>query len=113
MSHSLPPKGGIPEGRYVNTLPLRKMEGSVLDDAVNSLLRGVSISDSLPISDRNMILANKVDILTYNKTISKGVVLLILLSSKIGYTAGVATCGIIRSSTVDLYLYSYSKTVLR
>ena len=64
MSHSLPPKGGIPEGRYVNTLPLRKMEGSVLDDAVNSLLRGVSISDSLPISDRNMILANKVDILT-------------------------------------------------
>lgn len=51
--------------------------------------------------------------LTYNKTISKGVVLLILLSSKIGYTAGVATCGIIRSSTVDLYLYSYSKTVLR
>lgn len=50
---------------------------------------------------------------TYNKTISKGVVLLILLSSKIGYTAGVATCGIIRSSTVDLYLYSYSKTVLR
>ena len=51
--------------------------------------------------------------LTYNKTISKGVVLLILLSSKIGYTAGVATCSIIRSSTVDLYLYSYSKTVLR
>ena len=51
--------------------------------------------------------------LTYNKTISKGVVLLILLSSKIGYTAGVATCGIIRSSTVDLYLYSYSETVLR
>lgn len=50
---------------------------------------------------------------TYNKTISKGVVLLILLSSKIGYTAGVATCSIIRSSTVDLYLYSYSKTVLR
>ena len=52
-------------------------------------------------------------ILSYNKTISKGVVLLILLSSKIGYTAGVATCSIIRSSTVDLYLYSYSKTVLR
>ena len=52
-------------------------------------------------------------IYTYNKTISKGVVLLILLSSKIGYTAGVATCSIIRSSTVDLYLYSYSKTVLR
>ena len=58
-------------------------------------------------------LENSNNILTYNKTISKGVVLLILLSLKIGYTAGVATCGIIRSSTVDLYLYSYSKTVLR
>ena len=41
------------------------------------------------------------------KTISKGVVLLILLSSKIGYTAGVATCGIIRQA---LWICAYSIT---
>ena len=40
------------------------------------------------------------------KTISKGVVLIFLLSSK-SYIAGVATCSIIRTSTVDLYFTSY------
>lgn len=49
----------------------------------------------------------------YNKTISKGVVLSILLSLKIVCTAGVAACGISRSSTMDLHLLNYSKTVLR
>lgn len=33
----------------------------MLDDAVNSILRGLSISDSLPVSDTCMILAGKID----------------------------------------------------
>ena len=33
----------------------------MLDDAVNSILRGLSISDSLPVSDTCMILAGKTD----------------------------------------------------
>ena len=53
---------GFPEGTYLHTLKLKKdRNGAVLDDAVNSILRGLSISDSLPVSDTCMILAGKTD----------------------------------------------------
>ena len=53
---------GFPEGTYLHTLKLKKdRNGAVLDDAVNSILRGLSISDSLPVSDTCMILAGKID----------------------------------------------------
>ena len=42
------------------------------------------------------------------KTISKGVVLIISPFLKIVIFAGVATCDIIKTSTVDLYLLFYS-----
>ena len=52
---------GFPEGTYLHTLKLKKdRNGAVLDDAVNSILRGLSISDSLPVSDTCMILAGKI-----------------------------------------------------
>lgn len=53
---------GFPEGTYLHTLKLKKdWNDVVLDDAVNSILRGLSISDSLPVSDTCMILAGKTD----------------------------------------------------
>lgn len=50
------------EGEYLNTLNLKKDRYGVRqNDAVNSILRGISISDSRPISDKSMILAGKFD----------------------------------------------------
>lgn len=50
--------GVIPEERYLHTL---KLKPNRPDDAVNSLLRGIQISDSTPISDKDMVLADKWD----------------------------------------------------
>ncbi|MFR8335041.1 MAG: type III-A CRISPR-associated RAMP protein Csm5 [Oscillospiraceae bacterium] len=52
----------IPEGRYLNLLELRTRDGKVLDDAVNSIMRGLQISDSLPVPDSQMMLSKKVDV---------------------------------------------------
>lgn len=52
----------IPEGRYLNLLELRTRDGKVMDDAVNSIMRGVQISDSLPVPDSQMMLSKKVDV---------------------------------------------------
>lgn len=50
------------EAAYLNTLGLKKdREGRSSTDAVNSILRGISISDSLPIPDKAMMLAGKYD----------------------------------------------------
>lgn len=51
-------KTGIPEERYFHTLNLN---GRKPADAVNSLLRGVQISDSEPIPDQAMMLSLKQD----------------------------------------------------
>ena len=51
-------KTGLPEERYFHTLGLI---GRRPEDAVNSLLRGVQVSDSEPISDQAMILSLKLD----------------------------------------------------
>lgn len=50
------------EGLYLNTLHLSTKNGAVRNDPVNSIFRGISISDSLPISDEEMILCGKFDI---------------------------------------------------
>ena len=52
----------IPEGRYLNLLELRTGDGKVMDDAVNSIMRGVQISDSLPVPDSQMMLSEKMDV---------------------------------------------------
>ena len=52
----------IPEGRYLNLLELRTRDGKVMDDAVNSIMRGVQISDSLPVPDSQMMLSKKMDV---------------------------------------------------
>ena len=52
----------IPEGRYLNLLELRTRDGKVVDDAVNSIMRGVQISDSLPVPDSQMMLSKKMDV---------------------------------------------------
>lgn len=50
------------EGKYLNTLSLKKDRfGSIVNDPVNSILRGISISDSEPIPDSAIILAGKID----------------------------------------------------
>ena len=55
-------KDGFPEGRYLNTIALKKdRSGNAMNDAVNSIMRGLSISDSLPIDDKCMMLAGKID----------------------------------------------------
>ena len=55
---------GFPEGNYLHTLALKKdRDGRAVNDAVNSILRGVSISDSLPVADSCMMLAGKTDAL--------------------------------------------------
>lgn len=61
--HSLPdPRRGFPEGQFLHTLSLKKDKSGVpLDDAVNSILRGLYISDSLPVDDSSMMLAGKID----------------------------------------------------
>lgn len=59
-----PPGTGnkIPEGRYLNRLRLRTRDGKMMDDAVNCILRGLQISDSLPVPDLAMMLAKKMDV---------------------------------------------------
>ena len=58
--HTLPPansaKIAFPEKDYVNLLSLRKDEnGAIADDMVNSIFRGISVSDSRPIPDKIFI----------------------------------------------------------
>ena len=55
-------KEEIPEGRYLNLLELRTKDGKIVDDAVNSIMRGLQISDSLPVPDSQMMLSKKVDV---------------------------------------------------
>lgn len=51
------------EGEYLNTLHLKKDKSqNWANDAVNSLFRGISISDSQLISDKQMILCGKTDV---------------------------------------------------
>ena len=51
------------EGLYLDTLTLKKDKfGNVANDPVNSILRGLSISDSEPIPDENLILVGKNDV---------------------------------------------------
>ena len=62
-NHTLPPpsknkKVAFPEEDYVNLLRLSQKQRS---DAVNSIFRGIQISDSQPIPDKQMMLAGKVD----------------------------------------------------
>lgn len=50
------------EGEYLNTLNLKKSrDGQRVNDPVNSIMRGISVSDSMPIPDKAMILAGKFD----------------------------------------------------
>ena len=49
--------GDIPEGKYLHTLKLK----SEPDDMINSMMRGIQVSDSLPVADEEMILAMKQD----------------------------------------------------
>lgn len=54
----------FPEEQYVNQLRLRLQEdGSIASDAVNSLFRGVQVSDSTPIPNERMALCGKFDVL--------------------------------------------------
>ena len=51
------------EGQYLHTLNLKRdRSGSVVNDPVNSILRGLSISDSEPIADSDLILVGKIDV---------------------------------------------------
>ena len=54
----------IPEGRYLNTLSNKvdKATGIRKDDPVNSIMRGISVSDSEIIPDSDMILIQKIDV---------------------------------------------------
>lgn len=60
---ALPPAAPpFPEENYVNKLRLRTLkDGSIASDAVNSIFRGIQVSDSLPIPDNCMMLAGKTD----------------------------------------------------
>lgn len=65
--HTLPPansaKIAFPEQDYVNLLSLRKDEnGAIADDIANSIFRGISVSDSLPISDNDLFIGGKHDV---------------------------------------------------
>lgn len=51
-------RAAFPEEKYVNQLHLH---GSIASDAVNSIFRGIQVSDSLSISDNCMMLAGKTD----------------------------------------------------
>ena len=62
-NHTLPPpsknkKVAFPEEDYVNLLRLSQKQRS---DAVDSIFRGIQISDSQPIPDKQMMLAGKID----------------------------------------------------
>ena len=51
------------EGQYLNTLTLKKDKaGKKVNDPVNSILRGLYVSDSEPVSDSDMILVGKFDV---------------------------------------------------
>lgn len=65
-NHTLPPpsknkKVAFPEEDYVNLLRLSQKRRS---DAVNSIFRGIQISDSQPIPDERMMLTGKFDAFT-------------------------------------------------
>lgn len=65
-NHTLPPpsknkKVAFPEEDYVNLLRLSQKQRS---DAVDSIFRGIQISDSQPIPDERMMLAGKFDAFT-------------------------------------------------
>ena len=66
----------FPEEQYVNQLHLRLQEdGSIASDAVNSLFRGVQVSDSKPIPNEQMALCGKFDALpdgSFPKNSKKG-----------------------------------------
>lgn len=49
------------EGEYLNTLSLKERNGASANDAVNSIMRGIQISDSLPVQDEAVILVGKND----------------------------------------------------
>ena len=50
------------EGQYLNTLALKRdRSGNIVNDPVNSILRGISVSDSEPVSDADIILVGKID----------------------------------------------------
>lgn len=56
------------EGSYLNSLSLNKMNsGEIKNDPVNSIMRGISVSDSRLISDSQMILCQKIDVLPDGK----------------------------------------------
>ena len=72
--HSLAPnrRATFPEEKYVNQLHLRTLkDGSIASDAVNSIFRGIQVSDSLPIPDAQMVLVGKFDALV-NGSFAKG-----------------------------------------
>lgn len=50
------------EGQYLNTVALKRdRAGNIVNDPVNSVLRGLSVSDSKPVSDTDIILVGKID----------------------------------------------------
>lgn len=50
------------EGKYLNTVALKRdKNGNIANDPVNSILRGLSVSDSEPVSDTDIILVGKID----------------------------------------------------
>ena len=53
----------IPEGRYLNTLRLSldRESGKPKNDAVNSIMRGISVSDSDVIPDKDFTISTKID----------------------------------------------------
>ena len=58
-----PGKMSALEGLYLNRLALKRdRNGAGLNDPVNSLLRGLSISDSEPIPDADLLLVGKIDV---------------------------------------------------
>ena len=67
----------FPEEQYVNQLHLRLQEdGSIASDAVNSLFRGVQVSDSTSIPNEQMALCGKFDALpdgSFPKNSKKGI----------------------------------------
>ena len=67
----------FPEEQYVNQLHLRlQKDGSIASDAVNSLFRGVQVSDSTPIQNEQMALCGKFDVLpdgSFPKNSKKGI----------------------------------------
>ena len=67
----------FPEEQYVNQLHLRlQKDGSIASDAVNSLFRGVQVSDSKPIPNEQMALCGKFDVLpdgSFPKNSKKGI----------------------------------------